>query len=70
MDAGDSMQAIIPSDLAWGTKGVCIDGKGWLIEPGSTLVYDMYLKKSSGSDSTIGMHRSYRILVNISISKW
>merc|ERR1712157_125132 len=47
MDVGDSIQAIIPSDLAYGSKGICIDGEGCLIEPGSTLVYDIYLKKSS-----------------------
>ena len=47
MDVGDSVQAIIPPALAYGDKGVCIEDQGCLIEPGSTLVYDIYLKKSS-----------------------
>jgi len=47
MNVGDSVQAIIPPALAYGEKGICLENGECLIEPNSTLVYDIYLKKSS-----------------------
>lgn len=47
MTVGQKVQAIIPPSLAYGDKGVCLDDGECLIKPGSTLVYDVYLKKSS-----------------------
>lgn len=49
MSVGMKVQAIIPPGLAFGEKGVCLEEKPeeCLIKPGSTLVYDVFLKKSS-----------------------
>mmetsp|Transcript_10983 Transcript_10983/g.20122 ORF Transcript_10983/g.20122 Transcript_10983/m.20122 type:complete len:200 (-) Transcript_10983:317-916(-) len=47
MVVGQKVQAIIPPELAYGEKGVCLDDGECLIKPGSTLVYDVFLKKSS-----------------------
>lgn len=47
MTVGQKVQAIIPPKLAYGDKGVCLEDGECLIKPGSTLVYDIYLKKSS-----------------------
>mmetsp|Transcript_34325 Transcript_34325/g.82103 ORF Transcript_34325/g.82103 Transcript_34325/m.82103 type:complete len:205 (+) Transcript_34325:31-645(+) len=50
MRVGQKVQAIIPANLAYGDKGVCLDedkGGECLIKPGSTLVYDILLKRSS-----------------------
>lgn len=47
MVVGQKVQAIIPSELAYGEKGVCLESGECLIKPGSTLVYDVFLKKSS-----------------------
>lgn len=50
MSPGDKVQAIIPPELAFGDKGVCFEGEGdgdCLIKPGSTLVYDVLLKRTS-----------------------
>lgn len=47
MVVGQKVQAIIPPNLAFGDKGVCIDDGECLVKPGATLVYDVYLKKSS-----------------------
>lgn len=47
MVVGQKVQAIIPPQLAYGDKGVCLDDGECLIKPGSTLVYDVLLKKSS-----------------------
>ena len=50
MVVGQKVQAIIPPKLAYADKGVCLDedkGGECLIKPGSTLVYDIMLKKSS-----------------------
>mmetsp|Transcript_38 Transcript_38/g.51 ORF Transcript_38/g.51 Transcript_38/m.51 type:complete len:186 (+) Transcript_38:60-617(+) len=47
MVVGQKVQAIIPPSLAYGDKGVCLDDGECLIKPGSTLVYDILLKKSS-----------------------
>jgi len=47
MVVGQKVQAIIPSDLAYGEKGVCLENGECLIKPGATLVYDVFLKKSS-----------------------
>jgi FKBP-type peptidyl-prolyl cis-trans isomerase len=47
MKVGQKVQAIIPPELAFGEKGICIESGECLVKPGSTLVYDIYLKKSS-----------------------
>jgi len=47
MRVGEKVQAIVPPQLAFGDVGVCIDDGECLIKPGSTLVYDVLLKKSS-----------------------
>jgi peptidylprolyl isomerase len=47
MVVGQKVQAIIPPSLAFGDKGVCLEDGECLVKPGSTLVYDVYLKKSS-----------------------
>ena len=47
MVVGQKVQCIIPPKLAFGDKGLCIDDGECLIKPGATLVYDIYLKKSS-----------------------
>jgi FKBP-type peptidyl-prolyl cis-trans isomerase len=47
MVVGQKVQAIIPPSLAYGEKGVCLDDGECLIKPGSTLVYDIFLKLSS-----------------------
>lgn len=47
MVVGQKVQAIIPPKLAFGDKGLCLDDGECLIKPGSTLVYDIYLKKTA-----------------------
>jgi FKBP-type peptidyl-prolyl cis-trans isomerase len=52
MVVGQKVQAIIPPSLAYGDKGVCLTNEDGtqgecLIKPGSTLVYDILLKRSS-----------------------
>jgi FKBP-type peptidyl-prolyl cis-trans isomerase len=44
---GEKVQAIIPSDFAFGDKGICIESGECLIPPKSTLVYDIFLKRSA-----------------------
>ncbi len=47
MKVGQKVQAIIPPELAFGEKGICLEDGECLVKPGSTLVYDIYLLKSS-----------------------
>ena len=51
MAVGDTVQAIIPPEMGYGKKGVCIEKDGGdsecLIKLDSTLVYDVFLKKVS-----------------------
>lgn len=47
MVVGQKVQAIVPPELAYGEKGVCLEDGECLIKPGSTLVYDILLKRSS-----------------------
>ena len=48
MDVGQKVQAIIPPELAFGDKGICIEESGdCLVKPKSTLVYDILLKTSA-----------------------
>lgn len=47
MAVGQKVQAIIPPELAFGDDGICLENGECLIKPGSTLVYDVFLKKSS-----------------------
>jgi len=48
MGVGQKVQAIIPPELAFGDKGLCIEKTGeCLIKPKSTLVYDILLKRAA-----------------------
>lgn len=47
MRVGEKVQAIIPPELAFADVGVCLENGECLIKPGSTLVYDVLLKKTS-----------------------
>mmetsp|Transcript_51786 Transcript_51786/g.155403 ORF Transcript_51786/g.155403 Transcript_51786/m.155403 type:complete len:99 (-) Transcript_51786:597-893(-) len=47
MAVGEKVQAIVPPSMAYGDKGVCLESGECLIKPGSTLVYDVLLKKTS-----------------------
>lgn len=48
MGVGQKVQVIIPPKLAFGSKGLCLETTNeCLIKPGSTLVYDVYLKKAA-----------------------
>jgi FKBP-type peptidyl-prolyl cis-trans isomerase len=47
MKVGQKVQAIIPPELAFGAKGICLEDGECLVKPGSTLVYDIFLKKAS-----------------------
>jgi FKBP-type peptidyl-prolyl cis-trans isomerase len=47
MGVGEKVQAIIPPELAFGDKGLCLETGECLIKPKATLVYDVYLKKSA-----------------------
>ena len=47
MKVGQKVQCIIPPSLAFGDKGICLENGECLVKPGSTLVYDVYLKKSA-----------------------
>lgn len=44
MGVGEKVQAIIPPELAFGDKGVCIETGECLVPPKATLVYDISLK--------------------------
>lgn len=47
MAVGQKVQAIIPPELAFGDKGICIETGECLVKPKSTLVYDITLKRSA-----------------------
>jgi FKBP-type peptidyl-prolyl cis-trans isomerase len=47
MKVGQKVQAIFPAEMAFGEKGICLEGGECLVKPGATLVYDIFLKKSS-----------------------
>jgi FKBP-type peptidyl-prolyl cis-trans isomerase len=47
MSVGESVQAIIPPSLAFGDKGICLENGECLVKPKSTLVYDIFLKRSA-----------------------
>jgi FKBP-type peptidyl-prolyl cis-trans isomerase len=47
MEIGQKVQAIIPPQLAFGEKGICVDSGECLVKPNSYLVYDIYLKRSA-----------------------
>lgn len=47
MVVGQKVQAIIPPSQAFGDEGICLENGECLVKPGSTLVYDVTLKKSS-----------------------
>lgn len=47
MKVGQKVQAIIPPELAFGDKGICLESGECLVKPGATLVYDIFLKKAS-----------------------
>ena len=45
MGVGQKVQAIIPPELAFGDKGICVESGDCLVKPKSTLVYDINLKR-------------------------
>ena len=47
MKVGQKVQAIIPPELAFGDKGICLENGECLVKPKSTLVYDIYLKRAA-----------------------
>jgi FKBP-type peptidyl-prolyl cis-trans isomerase len=47
MEVGQKVQAIIPPELAFGDKGICIDSGECVVKPKSYLVYDIFLKRSA-----------------------
>jgi len=47
MSVGEKVQAIIPPELAFGDKGICIESGECLVKPKSTLVYDIFLKRDA-----------------------
>ena len=47
MGVGQKVQVIVPPKLAFGDKGLCLNDGECLIKPGSTLVYDVFLKKAA-----------------------
>eukprot|EP00977_Amphora_coffeiformis_P004962 scaffold1058_cov163-Amphora_coffeaeformis.AAC.2 len=47
MGVGEKVQAIIPSELAFGEKGICLESGECMIPPKSTLVYDIFLKRKA-----------------------
>jgi FKBP-type peptidyl-prolyl cis-trans isomerase len=47
MSVGQKVQAIVPPELAFGDKGICLENGECLVKPKSTLVYDIYLKTSA-----------------------
>jgi len=47
MGVGQKVQAIIPPELAFGDKGICVESGDCLVKPKSTLVYDIYLVRAS-----------------------
>jgi FKBP-type peptidyl-prolyl cis-trans isomerase len=47
MKVGQKVQAIMPPEVAFGEKGICLEDGECLVKPGSTLVYDIFLKKAS-----------------------
>jgi FKBP-type peptidyl-prolyl cis-trans isomerase len=47
MEVGQKVQAIIPPELAFGDKGICLETGECLVKPKSTLVYDIFLKRSA-----------------------
>lgn len=47
MKVGQKVQVIVPPELAFGDKGICLEDGECLVKPGATIVYDIFLKKAS-----------------------
>eukprot|EP00903_Cladosiphon_okamuranus_P009345 g8911.t1 len=45
MNAGAEVQMVVPADMAFGDKGICIDNGECLVKPGSEVRYDLQLKR-------------------------
>lgn len=43
--AGAEVQMVVPADMAFGDKGICIDNGECLVKPGSEVRYDLQLKR-------------------------
>ncbi|KAJ8900887.1 hypothetical protein NDN08_000186 [Rhodosorus marinus] len=43
MKPGGVRKLVVPAKLAYGDRGVCVEGQGCLIQPGETLSYDIQL---------------------------
>ncbi|KAK4529279.1 hypothetical protein CCYA_CCYA01G0136 [Cyanidiococcus yangmingshanensis] len=47
MKVGGKRRLIVPSDLAFGERGVCLEGQGCLVPPNETVTYDVELLRVS-----------------------
>jgi peptidylprolyl isomerase len=47
MKTGGKRRIIVPSELGFGERGVCIEGQGCLVPPNETLTYDVELMRVS-----------------------
>ncbi|CAM9174117.1 unnamed protein product [Pylaiella littoralis] len=45
MNAGAEVQMVVPADMAFGDKGICIDNGECLVKPGMEVRYDLQLKR-------------------------
>ncbi|CAB1116863.1 unnamed protein product [Ectocarpus sp. CCAP 1310/34] len=45
MNAGAEVQMVVPADMAFGDKGICIDNGDCLVKPGMDVRYDLQLKR-------------------------
>ncbi|CAM9969024.1 unnamed protein product [Scytosiphon promiscuus] len=45
MNAGAEVQMVVPANMAFGDKGICIDNGECLVKPGMEVRYDLQLKR-------------------------
>lgn len=45
VQAGAEVQMVVPANLAFGDKGICIDDGECLVKPGMDVRYDLQLKR-------------------------
>lgn len=43
--AGAEVQMVVPANMAFGDKGICIDNGDCLVKPGVDVRYDLQLKR-------------------------
>lgn len=49
MKQGGKRRLVVPPELAYGARGVCVENKGCLVPPSETLTYDIELVRVSVS---------------------